>query len=113
MELDAGLYAVRDGGLMATVTQVYAITYVATMLAEDPEMLDAIVSNDDNLAYGAIITVHTGADETITALTDNGIEELRDMLADARRSPENWRNFLEDFVSAPDVIARVNAEEPR
>jgi hypothetical protein len=35
------------------------------------------------------------------------------MLADARRSPENWRNFLEDFVSAPDVIARVNAEEPR
>jgi len=98
---------------MATVTQVYAITYVATMLGEDPEMLEAIVNNDDNLSYGAIISVYVGADDTITALTDNGLEELRDMLADARRSTEHWRNFLEDFVSDPDIVARVNREEPR
>ncbi len=98
---------------MATVTRVYAVAYVATMLGEDTEMLEAIVSNDDNLSYGAIISVYTGADDTITALTDNGIEELRDMLADARRSPEHWRNFLEDFVADPDVIARVNEKDPR
>ncbi len=35
------------------------------------------------------------------------------MLADARRSPENWRNFLEDFVSDPNIIARVNGKQPR
>jgi hypothetical protein len=103
----------RRGGLMATVTQVYAVAYVATMLSEDPEMLEAIVSNDDNLSFGAIISVYIGADDTITALTDNGVDELRDMLADARRSPEDWRNFLKDFVSDPKIIARVNGKEPR
>ena len=98
---------------MATVTQVYAITYVATMLGEDPEMLEAIVSNDDNLSYGAIISVHTDADEAITALTDDGIGELRDMLVDARRSPQHWRDFLEHFVADPEIIARVKENGPR
>ncbi len=83
------------------------------MLGEDPEMLEAIVSNDDNLSYGNIVSVYTGADEAITALTDHGIEELRDMLIDARRSPQDWHRFLEDFVSDPDIIARVKEKEPR
>ena len=54
------------------------------MLGEDPELLEAIVYNDDNLSYGAIISVYTGPDETITALTDDGIDELKNMLSDAR-----------------------------
>ena len=37
-------------------------------------MLEAIVSNDDNLTYGAIISVYVGPDEAITALTEHGIE---------------------------------------
>ena len=92
---------------MATVTQVYTVAFVARLLDEDEEMLQAIVYNDDNLSYGAIITVHTGADEAITALNGDGIGELRDMLADARRSPQHWCDFLEDFVADPDIIARV------
>ena len=94
---------------MATVTQVYTVAFVATLLDEDPEMLEAILSNDDNLSYGAIVSVHTGADEGITALTD----ELRDMLADARRSTQHWHDFLKDFVSDPDIIARVKEKGPR
>jgi len=42
--------------------------------------------------------------EAITALTDDGIGELRDMLADAQRSTQHWHDFLEDFVSDPDII---------
>ena len=42
---------------MATVTHVFTIDYVAKMLGEDPELLEAIVSNDDNLTYGDIISV--------------------------------------------------------
>ena len=38
----------------------------------------------DNLTYGSIVSVYTGPDETTTALTDDGIEELTDMLRDAR-----------------------------
>ncbi|MDX0469427.1 hypothetical protein GOD90_28985 [Sinorhizobium medicae] len=70
------------------------------MLGEDRELLEAIVSNSDNLTYGSIISVVHGDDETITALTDDGIDELRQMLADARRSPEAWNDFLDCFVAS-------------
>ena len=59
---------------MATVTHACTLDYVATMLGEDPELLEAIVYNDDNLSYGSIISVYTGPDDTITALTDDAID---------------------------------------
>ena len=98
---------------MAAVTHVYSLDYVATMLGEDLDLLEAIVWNDDNLTYGAIVSVYTGQDETITALTDDGIEELTNMLADARRSPQDWNRFLEYFVSDQDIIARIKEKDPR
>jgi hypothetical protein len=98
---------------MATVSQVYTLEYVATMLGEDPEMLEAIVSNEDNLTYGSIINVSTGPDEDVTALTDYGVDELRDMIAAARCSPTEWDEFLDDFVNDPGIIARVKAQTPR
>lgn len=113
MELVACVSLLRQGRLMAAVTQVYTIDYVAKLLGENPEMLEAIVSNDDNLSYGAIVSVHTGTDQAITALTGDGIDELRTMLSDARRSPHDWRNFLEGFVADPESSARVNKNEPR
>ena len=88
---------------MATVTYVFTINHVAKKLGEDPELLEAIVSNDDNLSYGSIISVVHGDDETITALTDDGIDELRQMLADARRSPEAWNDLLDCFVDEEEV----------
>ncbi|MEW9855696.1 hypothetical protein [Novosphingobium sp. M1R2S20] len=45
---------------MAAVTSITTLDYVATMLDEDVELLEAIVSNDDNLTYGNIISVYTG-----------------------------------------------------
>ena len=50
---------------MATVTHICTLDYVAKMLGEDPELLEAIVYNDDNLTYGSIISVYTGPDEAI------------------------------------------------
>lgn len=98
---------------MATVTHVCTLDYVAKMLGEDPELLEAIVSNDDNLTYGAIISVCTGQDETVTALTDHGIGELKDMLRDARITPETWHAFLDDFVDDAELIARIKAQSTR
>ena len=95
---------------MATVTHVRTLDYVARMLGEDPELLEAIVSNDDNLTYGAIISVYSGQDETVTALTDDGIGELKDMLRDARITPETWHAFLDDFVDDAELIARIRAQ---
>jgi hypothetical protein len=78
-------------------TYVRTIKYVADVLEEDPELLQAIVSNDDNLSYGNIITVYTGDDESVTALTDDGMEELEQMLSHARRSADEWYDFLDTF----------------
>lgn len=98
---------------MATVTHVYTIEHAATLLGEDPELIDAIISNDDNLSYGTIISICNGTEESATTLTRLGIEELRDMLTYARRSEQAWNDFLEDFVEDPDVIARVKCQYPR
>jgi len=92
---------------MAATTYVCSIAHVASRLGEDPGLLEAIVSNDDNLSYGNIVSVHIGPDDYITALTDEGIDELREMLESARMSVEEWHSFLEDFVAEPDIIARV------
>ena len=98
---------------MAATTYVCSIAHVASRLGEDPGLLEAIVSNDDNLSYGNIVSVHTGPDNYITTLTDNGVQELRDMLASARVSVEEWHSFLDDFVAEPDVIARVKDQPLR
>jgi hypothetical protein len=90
---------------------------IASFLAPDRSKLtvplDAIVSNENNLAYGTIIKVYTGPDGIITALTDYGVDELRDMIAAARCSPSQWDQFLDDFVNDPGIIARVKAQTPR
>lgn len=98
---------------MATVTQVYTIEYAAKLLGEDPELLETIISNDDNLSYGTIISVCTGTEESITTLTDHGIEELKDILADARRSEQARADFLKTFVEDPDIIDRVKTRQTR
>ncbi|TCL91854.1 hypothetical protein C8J38_105157 [Rhizobium sp. PP-WC-2G-219] len=98
---------------MATVTYVRTIKFVAEVLEEDPELLQAIVFNDDNLSYGNIINVYTGDDESFTALTDDGMEELEQMLSHARRSPDEWNDFLDSFVEDKQLVARIKAKSPR
>lgn len=98
---------------MAAVTHVRTIDYVAKMLGEDVELLEAIISNDDNLTYGNIVSVYAGADETVTALTDDGIEELKQMIRDARMTTALWHEFLEDFVDDAELVARIKAKPTR
>ena len=98
---------------MAAVTSFLTLDYVARILDENVELLEAIVSNDDNLTYGAIVSVHTGPDESITALTDHGVEELTDMLSQARLTTKAWHQFLDDFIDDPELAARFKAHKPR
>ncbi|MER8836561.1 hypothetical protein [Mesorhizobium sp. M0909] len=73
---------------------------------EDPELLQAIVTIDDNLSSAV-------SDEAIIALTDDGIDELKQMLAHARRSTDEWNDFLDSFVDDDELIARIKAKSPR
>jgi hypothetical protein len=98
---------------MAAVTNVRTLDYVARILNEDVQLLEAIVSNHDNLTYGAIISVHIGPDESITALTDDGVDELTDMLTEARLTTTTWHQFLDDFVDDPELAARFKTKALR
>ena len=98
---------------MATVTHVCTIAHVAEMLGEDQDLLEAIICNDDNLTYGSSISVYTGQEESITALKDDGIEELADMIRAARLTAQTWHDFLDNFVDDPDLVARIKAKSPR
>jgi hypothetical protein len=93
------------------ITYVLTLSHVAEMLGEDLELLQAIVSNSDNTTYGSIISVIEGDDASVSALTDDGIGELTNMLSEARRSPATWAEFLDDFelLADPDAIARIKA----
>ncbi len=90
---------------MAAVTHVCTIDYVAKMLGEDVELLEVIISNDDNLTYGNIISVYLGPDETISALTDAGIEDLTDMIRAARINTKTMQLSL----SGPPVGPGTNS----
>src|SRR5690606_10823437 len=89
------------------------LSYVAEMLEEDVDLLRAVIRNDDNLTYGSIISIYDGTDVSNPALTDDGVDELSDMLSSARRSKEAWHSFLEDFVDDEEVAARVKSKYPR
>ena len=98
---------------MAAVTHVCTIDYVAKMLGEDVELLEAIISNDDNLTNGNIISVYLGPDDTISALTDDGVEELTDMIRAARITTKTWHEFIDDFVDDTNLVLRIKAKSPR
>lgn len=98
---------------MAAVTHVCTIEYIAKMLGEDAELLEAIIYNDDNLTYGNIVSVYISPDETVTALTDDGIEELTDMIRAARITTKTWHEFLDDFVEDIELVARIKAKPLR
>ncbi len=113
MELEASRAGAERSRLMAATTHVRTISHVATLLGEDPDLLEAIVSNDDNLSYGSIVSVQIGREEYLAALTDGGIDELRDMLLSARVSVGEWQSFLEAFVDDPGIAARVKDQPLR
>jgi hypothetical protein len=99
---------------MATVTYVFSIDYVAKLLDEDLEFLQAIVSNADNLSYGCIISVYTGPDEAITSLTSDGMEELEQMLAHARRTTDEWSSYQSEISAVTtETTERLRSKRDR
>ena len=72
-------------------------------------LIHAIVSNDDNLTWGSIISVSFGPEDIRSAITDDGIDQLRAMITEARRSPKEWDSFLECVVYDDDEMKAIRA----
>ena len=92
---------------------VLTMERVAEILEEDLEFLQKIVANDDNLSYGNNVDIEDGSDNLNIALTSDGLEELQQMLINARSSEQEWEIFLRDFIADPQIIKRVKAKKPR
>ena len=69
MELDARSPATRPNRLRAAITYVCSVAHVARLLGEDAELLEAIFSNEDNMTYGNIVSVHIGHEDYVATLT--------------------------------------------
>lgn len=57
--------------------------------------------------YDNVVRVYAGADETITALTHDGIKEQKD---DAHT--RHGHVFLEDSVDDAELVARIKSKSP-
>ena len=67
---------------MAAIAHVFTIGYVAEMLGEDEERLHEL--SIDMFPEDGCLHVYTSKDEAITAFTDEGIECLKQIIADLR-----------------------------
>lgn len=98
---------------MARPAHVYTISYVATLIGENLELLQEVASNSDNIDCGEMIHAYDGSEEGITTFTDRGIESLKEFLADIRTWQGGVRQFLIDEQCDPGKIERIMADEPK
>ena len=115
---------VEDDEVEACKVIGHATLFAAACLGLQPvhqidhvEEAAACASADEGAGYGdgEVGLASSGAadKDTITALTDDGIDELKDLLRDARITPETWHAFLDDFVDDAELVARIKARSPR
>ena len=57
--------------------------------------------------------MYASTDPVISALTDRGIDELKDMTQTARITTKTWHPFLDDFVDDANLLSRIQAQSLR
>ena len=89
MELAAAFGTAKSGGLiMAAIAQVFTISYVANLLGEDEDWLYDL--STDIFPEDGCLWVYGVGEDGVPAFTKDGIENLRQIIADqraARRAP--------------------------
>ena len=83
MELAAGLGPAQPGRLiMAAISAVFTIGYVANLLGEDENWIFDL--SIDMFPEDGCLWVHGVGEDGVPAFTRDGIENLRQIIADAR-----------------------------
>lgn len=81
------------------------------MIGEKLELIEEVTANSDNIAEGELVYVRDGSEDGTKGLTENGIDDLRDLLADIRTWDGGIRQFLVDEQCDLEMIERVMADE--
>ena len=83
MELATALSTAKSGGLiMAAIAQVFTISYVANLLGEDEDWLFEL--STDMFPEDGCLWVYGVGEDGVPAFTKDGIENLRQIIADER-----------------------------
>jgi hypothetical protein len=98
---------------MACSRFIYTLKEVAIMIGENLELIEEVTANWDNIAEGELIAVPDGSEDGAKGLTENGIDDLRDLLADLRTRDGGIRQFLVDELCDPETIERIMADEAK
>ena len=96
---------------MARSRFIYTLKEVAGMIGENLELIEEVTANSDNIAEGELVYVRDGSEDGTKGLTENGIDDLQDLLADIRTWDGGIRQFLIDEQCDPEMIERVMVDE--
>ncbi|MBZ9794023.1 hypothetical protein K9B32_28725, partial [Rhizobium sp. 3T7] len=96
---------------MARSRIIYTLKQVAEMIGENLELIEEVTANSDNISEGELLYVRDGSESGTKGLTENGVDELQNLLADIRTWDGGIRQFLVDEQCDPDVVERVMADE--
>ncbi|EHH13528.1 hypothetical protein MEA186_03309, partial [Mesorhizobium amorphae CCNWGS0123] len=89
---------------MARSRFVYTLKEVAGMISENLELVEELTANSDNITEGELVYVRDGSEDGTKALTENGIDDLQNLLADIRTWDGGIRQFLVDEQCDPEMI---------
>lgn len=81
------------------------------MISENLELVEELTANSDNITEGELVYVRDGSEDGTKGLTENGIDDLQNLLADIRTWDGGIRQFLVDEQCDPEMIERVMADE--
>jgi len=98
---------------MARSRFIYTLKEVAAMIGENLELIEEVTANSDNIAEGELVYIRDGSEDGTRGLTENGIDDLQNLLADIRTWDGGIRQFLTDEQCDPEMIDRVMVDEVR
>ncbi|RVL76688.1 hypothetical protein CN140_27720 [Sinorhizobium meliloti] len=96
---------------MARSKIIYTLKEIADTNGENLELIEEVTANSDNISEGELLYVRDGSEYGTKGLTENGVDELQNLLADIRTWDGAIRRFLVDEQCDPDVVERVMADE--
>ncbi|EJT01454.1 hypothetical protein [Rhizobium sp. CCGE 510] len=96
---------------MARSRFIYTLKQVAAMIGENLELIEEVTANSDNISEGELVYVSDGTEDGTKGLTENGIDELQNLLTDIRTWDGGIHQFLVDEQCDPEIIERVMADE--
>ena len=67
---------------MARSRIIYTLKEVAGMIGENLELIEEVTANSDNISEGELLYVRDGSEHGTKGLTENGVDELQNLLAE-------------------------------